>query len=354
MDFPQRFDELADAVYAAGSDPGDRHRSDTAVDVFQRRPDLVKFDPAACLEWLVNSRDLPAQTWDNDFGQPAVTVAQRPGFRLDVLYWTQNATTTHKHVSCGAFAAVGGKRIHSVYDFVVEQAVGDHVWSGQLNRTRTHVMRSGDAHPILPGLIHDIYWVDTPSVTLAVRCDDHPGRDQERPLEYWQPGLAFLDRVHQKDATISKQVEALRLTAAASNKRHRSMLERVLSEGSALLAYHAFRDALILRPNLDASKLLTGLRREDDLLGLLRSAAEHIRRKATFESMYCGDAEAQTLAAILWSGASGAELGGLLADAFPDMAPAEAIDTLGKRLFALSAEAAPYVVAARRGLQDEQ
>ena len=280
-------------------------------------------------------------------------VAQRPGFRIDVLYWVQNATTTHKHISCGAFAAVGGTRVHNVYDFTPDHPIGDHVWSGRLRRTATDVMRSSQAHPILPGLIHDIYWVNTPSVTLVVRCDDHPGRDQLQPLEYWLPGMAFLDRLHQKDSTISKKVEALRLMAGTTRNRYRTTLTEVLNNGPSLLAYHAFRDSLILRPDHSVDELLAGANRADGLLKVLREAAVHIRRKAILESVYCGsDTEAQTLAAVLWTGVDGTELVDLLAEALPGTAPGEAVDRIGDRLIAVSAATEPLVAAARHRIRE--
>ena len=67
---------------------------------------------------------LPEQSWTFDFGQPALTVVRNADFRIDLLYWIENTAATHDHITCGAFAAVHGDRLHGQYSFVGEQRLG--------------------------------------------------------------------------------------------------------------------------------------------------------------------------------------------------------------------------------------
>jgi len=350
MDFHERFEILADALESHPAVGGPNHLGRAATEVLEKNRPLLNIPPAACLQWLLSSPDLPPQTWDNDFGQPSVTVARRPSFRIDLLYWQQKATTTHKHVSCGAFAAISGARIHGMYCFQSERALDSSVEVGNLNRLVSEVMHPGDVREIQPHLIHDLYWINTPSLTLTVRCVGHPGHE-EAAWEYHRPGFAFLDAVHQPDSLVSKRVEGLRLLAKVAPGLYRQAVQDALEQGSPLLAYHAFRDALFLLEGEQVEGLLTRIERADDLLQILAEVSPSLRRRMLLESIYCGkDREAQMLAGVLWAEPEGPGLFALLHQAFPDYDVNDALDVLGDRLTAIATSVSPYIAAAKRSV----
>lgn len=351
MDFHERFETLADGLESHPDVGGPDHLGRAATQVLVDNRALLSIPPAACLQWLLTSRELPPQTWDNDFGQPSVTVACRPSFRIDLLYWRQKAAAIHKHVSCGAFAAISGERIHGRYRFESERAFDSSVEMGRLDRLASEVMRPGDVREIQPHHIHDLYWINTPSLTLTVRCVGHPGHE-EAAWEYHQPGLGVLDAMHQPDSLVSKRVEGLRLLAQAAPGLYRQAVQDLLERGAPLLAYHAFRDALLLlSEGEEAESLLTRIERADGLLAILAEISPGLRRRMLMESVYCGkDREAQLLAGILWAEPEGLGLRVLLQQAFPEYDVGDALNVFGDRLSSIAPQAYPYVAAAKRSV----
>lgn len=348
MDFRTKFDRIADTIESLVNDGDSSHLGRAAVEALSRHQDLLTFDPSACLHWLLTSPRLPGQSWENNFGEPSVTVARRPGFRVDILYWTQNSLPTHKHVSCGAFAAIGGGRLHTSYNFDTADQIGDNIWTGKLTRLNTELMHAGDIREIQPGFIHDLYWVNTPSVTLSIRCDNHPGGQHELPLEYHWPGLAILNRVHQDDALVSKRVTGLRLMAKVDQNLYRQTLLNTLSEGSPLLAYHAFRDSLLLLHACSADDILAEANRIDGLGAQLAAAAPLMRHRMLFESIFCGaNKRAQLLAGVLWTGIQDDALKSLLSEAFPNELPANVLYEVGAELSTVTEKVSPYLDSVR-------
>jgi hypothetical protein len=219
------------------------HVGPAAVDVLTEYREIFAVRPAQILGWAISAA-LPPQRWENNFGDPALTVIANDVFRVDLRFWTLAATPTHKHVSCGAFAALHGDRLHQSWNFCAEEALGQYLTVGKLSRQQAEVMRVGEVREIQPEVIHDLFWLSRPSVTLSVRCNQHPGA-RHMPWEYHEPGLGVLDMCHHESALVSRRVAALRLLRRVGAAGYLPALRQACSAGDPVLAYHAAADATV-------------------------------------------------------------------------------------------------------------
>lgn len=160
------------------------------------------------------------------FGDAAITLYRAPRFVIEALVWTNDTTTIHQHGFSGAFTVLRGASIHSRYDFHRTErinasfAVGDLVFRGAelLSRGDIRAIESG------PRLIHNVFHVEAPSITLVIRTS---GRLDTHPqLNYLPPGLA--SDPFFKDPVLAHQLRFLRmlldLESTTAGQRIRSYL----------------------------------------------------------------------------------------------------------------------------------
>ncbi|SON61096.1 hypothetical protein MSIMFI_02601 [Mycobacterium simulans] len=348
-DFAEAFANIADTITGLW-DRSDPHHLVNAAVAGLRATDLSVIDPASCLEWAVGSSALPEQSWDFDFGQPAITVARTSDFRIDLLYWMENVAGAHDHMTCGAFAALHGDRVHTEYEFVESKVFDENLAGGTLTRTGLEIMRTGEVRPITPELIHDIYWIQKPAVTLVVRCESHPG-PRRTPREYWLPGLAYVVTRHQKASLVRRQSEAISLLRKSSPRRYQRVLAEVLQRGTAALAYRAYLDAAISAPDV-LDEVLDQIPDNDVLIPLLDDCRPEFVRRSLLGGVFVRDRAVQTLTALRWAGASGADLHALLSPEDRDgRSLADLIEHAAAYLKPLSPEAAVLLNATTQGPQ---
>lgn len=341
-DFQSRFRELGDRVHRHWL-PGDpSHLGQASVTALTESADLLDFDAGACLAWAVGpgAAELPTQTWQFDFGQPAVTVLRTEDFRIDLLYWLENASATHDHITCGAFAAVLGDRLHGIYEFDGGAPLDAHVQEGELRRTELGLMHEGDVSEIRPDFVHDVYWLGRPTVTLVVRCTNHPSRPP-KPREYIAPGLAFAAKSTQETSRTSRLVEGLELLRRANLSLYTDSLRSILESGDASLAYYAFLDAAVAAPEA-LDKALDQIRTPGPALEQLRAARPEMVRRSFFAGLYTGDPDAQLAAGLLWADATPQEAAAIIGELTAD-SPVEVLERAIITYDGLSDEAADAV-----------
>lgn len=125
------------------------------------------------------------------FGQPAIPVFRANRFYVEVLFWLDATTTIHQHGFAGAFQVLEGSSLHTRYQFECERLISPNLQLGRLTTICHEVLREGDIRRIDAGqeLIHSLFHLDHPSVTLVVRTysDGNPGVQ----YDYLYPGVAF-------------------------------------------------------------------------------------------------------------------------------------------------------------------
>jgi hypothetical protein len=343
--FELLFHDIEKRVYRNWNlkDPG--HLGRASVTALSENTYLQDFDAGACLSWAVGpgASDLPTQTWHFDFGQPAVTVIRNDDFRIDLLYWLENATAIHDHITCGAFAAVLGDRLHGIYDFNDQQDLDEHVQTGILRRTDFGLMREGDAHEIQPDFIHDLYWLGRPTVTLVVRCTNHEPQPP-KPHEYITPGLAIIAKANQNTSLVSRLVEGLALLRQANLTLYAESLQSILESADASLAYYGFLDAAVAAPEaLDS--VLERVSAPGTALAHLIAARPELVRRSFFGGLYTGDPDAQLAAGLLWADAELKDAADIIRRLNPDDDPAAVLHRAADTYDSLSAQAASEVRA---------
>lgn len=187
----------------------------------------LAFDLSAVIEQIV-ACELPAQRRaDQAFGQPAVTLQTNPHFEIEALFWHTATPAIHQHSFEGAFRLLSGRSVHCDYDFSAESEL-DGVLTGELTRGQLAVLTPGEAIAIPKGaaLIHSVFHIDTPSVTLVVRTpeDDIPERT------YLPPGLAYDTR--DRRAGLHKRLQLVDTLARTQHPDYAATVDRIAASGS--------------------------------------------------------------------------------------------------------------------------
>jgi hypothetical protein len=322
FDFQNYFNGVAQSIYDNWDRTADDHLAGAATYALEKCLTAGRPDAAECLLWAVTTDTLPIQGWDFDFGQPAITVVRTEDFRIDLLYWLENAAATHDHMTCGAFAAFYGPRLHGVYDFEESVRHDENVSSGTLSRRTLEFMDESQVRPISPELIHDVYWLSKPTVTLVIRCNDHPG-PQRTPREYWEPGLSFVNRTQLETSLVGRRVEGLDLLSLADEQLYSNALTGILAGGEPSLLCQAFLHAAVKNPQLLDARLASAP--GGPLLDRLKEGRRPILRRSVFAGTYPDHEDAQLVAGLLWAQADRTEAQSVLAAARPSRDRADVV-----------------------------
>lgn len=142
-----------------------------------------------------------SQQPDLGFSNLPITVYQHRDFYIELLTWTQGTTTIHQHSFSGAFKVLEGSSIHSRYRFSKDFSVNADLHRGEVSHIESEYLTKGDIRMISPGekgLIHRLFHLEKPSVTLVVRTHGHESYlPQYRLLE---PYFAYNDLKYRNDS----------------------------------------------------------------------------------------------------------------------------------------------------------
>lgn len=164
--------------------------ADLCVDAFGAVP-LEGVTPHGILRWLATTSALPAQgRTDQSFGQPSITLFRTERFRIEALFWLTGTTAIHQHGFAGAFMVLDGSSLQSTFEFTAADRSDPAVVTGDLALRASELLPRGSCRRIDPGgsLIHSLFHLDMPSVTLVIRTH----REEEHGPEYvyYPPTLA--------------------------------------------------------------------------------------------------------------------------------------------------------------------
>jgi hypothetical protein len=124
------------------------------------------------------------------FGQPPITLYAGRRLHLSALYWVDGTTSIHQHAFSGAFQVLAGGSLQTRYTFTTDLALGVYK-TGRLQPIALERVRVGDVWRIEPGesgLIHSLFHLERPSVTLVIRT--WQDRRDEPQYNYFRPGIA--------------------------------------------------------------------------------------------------------------------------------------------------------------------
>jgi hypothetical protein len=274
---------------------------------------------------------LPAQiSLDEAFGEPPVTLLSTDRFYAEALFWTDGTTAIHEHAFAGAFTVLHGSSLHASYAFKEGHPIEQGIRAGTLKLLQVEILRAGDVRTIPAGsqLIHSLFHLDEPSVTVVVRTP----RQDVIEYEYKPPGLAMDPR--RRDSRTMKTLQVLKML-----QRTRSPLFEQCAEWAVrqLDAWGTFR-ALVRVYSQPDEKLSQGLtdeviRRfgEDGLLLVLAAADQQRRWRLAEARREIRDAEARMLLGLLMHGASRSEAWQVLRAWRPEEEPERIVERVCKR-----------------------
>ncbi|MBG6143386.1 hypothetical protein IWQ51_001505 [Labrenzia sp. EL_142] len=186
------------------------------------------FDITDIINTIAKSSDLPNQRRaDQNFGQPGVTLFSDERFEIEVLFWHTATPAIHEHGFAGAFRLLSGRSVHCRYGFDVKDK-HDGVITGQLNRRDITLLHPGQGIEIPRGeaLIHSVFHVDNPSVSLVLRTHQSGTRE----LTYLPPGVAYDTRA--RSAALHKRLQLLDMLATTGHPKYAQTMETLLGRGS--------------------------------------------------------------------------------------------------------------------------
>lgn len=137
--------------------------------------ETAAFEPPEMSDILafLSKADAPRQS-SFPFSDIPLVVYRDTHFFIELLHWTTSTTCIHEHSFAGAFKVLSGSSLHSPYCFShVEYIDTDlaivHGVESRVEHLRPGMVRRIDSGS--QGLVHSLYHLESPSVTLVVRTN---------------------------------------------------------------------------------------------------------------------------------------------------------------------------------------
>jgi hypothetical protein len=247
--------------------------SSIACEAMSRFP-LTRFDPGEMVKWAVARDELPVQADVNSlFGEPAFTAFSNGRFQIDFLFWMDATTAVHQHMFSGAFQVVRGASLHTQFQFTRSRRVNSRLQLGHLRPNRSELLDVGAVRPIVAGdgLIHSVFHLERPSVTLVVRT---PGEADKSPqFDYLHPGIA-IDTRHASPA-FKKRIQLLRALARINHPDLLAAVKLMLARSTfETTARMLFQTDLMMAPGVREC-LVEACERFGEMAPWLTGAHEH-------------------------------------------------------------------------------
>jgi hypothetical protein len=194
------------------------------------------------LHWARRSPALPVQPdLEGVFGEPPLCVFWSPQFYIQALYWLDGTTAIHQHGFQGAFHVLAGSSIHTRHDFRVEDRVNERMLLGHLDFQDCELLGAGQTRPIPAGnrLIHALFHLDRPSVTLVIRT--HHDEQAGPQYSYQRPHLA--SDPFDPEIRLDPLVTILQLLQATDPAAYDRALDEAVVHREYRMAYEALQCA---------------------------------------------------------------------------------------------------------------
>jgi hypothetical protein len=232
------------------------------------------------VRWLALSPQVPHQPPGAIFGEPPVLVYATPRFYIELLFWTDGTTAIHQHSFSGAFQVILGGSIHTSYRFERTEAISRELLLGKLTAGRSELLRVGDVRAIVSGdrLIHSLFHLDRPSLTLVVRTRHDEGTTPQ--YSYLHPGIAYDPFIPGGRASrLTRLLDVLDPRSPQATQFLADLTEHADLEWVVVMLTHWFHRHPV-DPGLSEALLAVIARRHAGLATSLRLAFDEARRQA--------------------------------------------------------------------------
>jgi hypothetical protein len=138
-----------------------------------------------------------------EFSNLPVTFYRSREFYIECLIWVDATTSIHQHAFSGAFRVVTGSSLHSEYEFVEQARVSQLLLLGEVRTQRLEALTRGDVRRITSGrggLVHSLFHLDQPSVTLVIRTYGEPWAQPQ--YDVYPPTIAAATQILAEDSRV--------------------------------------------------------------------------------------------------------------------------------------------------------
>jgi hypothetical protein len=233
------------------------------------------------LDWLLDAEGIPPQgDLANTFGSPALRVYVHERFYIEVLFWVDATTSIHQHGFSGAFHVLEGSSLQSEFAFRPEHRYSDRLLVGRLDLKVVEHLRKGDVRSIRTsdGLIHSLFHLDRPSVSVVVRTPKDPKAGPQ--YEYTRDGIAF-DPFFTTDL-LKRQEQSLEFLRSVEHPSFLDQARRAIEQADAYTMFRLMSWMRKAMPDETYARLLAEIRSPHDVLleRLSRDRDEMLRERA--------------------------------------------------------------------------
>lgn len=268
-----------------------------------------------------------AQQAKNPFSDLPLTVFRSRDFYIELLVWSRATTAIHQHGFSGAFRVVRGSSIHTRYRFDARRRISDDFLLGEVRALGSEALAVGSVRQIQPGaegLIHSLYHLDNPSLSLIIRTSGHSAFGPQ--YSYYPPSLAL----HRKSMESDDMMLMLSRLLGISSTADRAVFRSVWSDTIAPLdfprvAWMYLRHHALLENDEREAFFQRVESRHGELAGYLFEAVERFANQHLLIRLreQVHDAELRFFVALLLNVPDRADLLRMVAERFPERDPVE-------------------------------
>ncbi|HEV2987898.1 MAG TPA: hypothetical protein VG759_05615 [Candidatus Angelobacter sp.] len=283
LDLSALFDQMGQSLYQAWR-KHDFHEdafSPIALEVCSGILEHPNVGYRDILGWLAAAKSLPYQRrLDENFGQPSVTLYWTDSFLIEALFWHTGTTAIHQHGFSGAFGVLEGSSVHATYEFSVEKKINSRIMLGSTRLLGTEILERRTVREIKrgSGLIHSLFHLDVPSVTVVVRTVE----DRESGPEYAYSVPSVASDPAAFTPLLKKQIQALELLIRMGSPDIKQYVLMLTEQCDFFAAFQILRTLRLGLPRPDIyEEVLAHLRsRFPDYVDMVKPAIEEEQRRS--------------------------------------------------------------------------
>jgi hypothetical protein len=253
---------------------------EVALESLRELPPSEHLDYPALIRWALSAPRLPPQDLSSGFGEPPLTLYVGRRFYIEALFWLDGTTSIHQHAFSGAFHVLAGASLHSRYAFQPRERINSRLLVGDISLVDVTYLKQGDSLPIRSGrsgLVHSLFHLEQPSVTIVIRTPLEPDALPQYRLR--RPSLAQASFT--RDEKTTRQLQLLEVLRNLGHPDYLPLARGLLTEADFETAFVVLDH---LNPHLEAAQLteLMALvhKRHGALARVLPPVLEEERRQA--------------------------------------------------------------------------
>jgi len=187
----------------------------------------IFYDPFVWADFMQSATVPQGRHWFSDI---PLVLARNRNFYVELLCWMSATTDIHAHAFCGAFRVMQGSSLHTQYRFSADRWFSDALGLGRLECIGSEHLGRGAVREIVPGrdgLIHALFHLDSPSLTMLVRT--HTTVSAKPQLGFFAPGVAIDNPGLQQDEEVRQLTRLFASVARWDPGKFESLIFAVLS-----------------------------------------------------------------------------------------------------------------------------